>query len=618
MAKFKLNKPVLLQEEFAAGEVSNPGQNVTPAAKTEPASVAVDKTDIKGAEIRAEIIADVDTILTNLETLSKQITEEVLREVDVIIAETLAQPIYENKFFEEMMKEFRSMKAYAKLSAAWSRLYKATLDQELKNLDDEKSFDAEKDAKIEGLIAKVKDKFEKSKEKIKDMQIPGEKKRQERAKIDKSYQQQEAKIKEKMAQKLNSQLEQLKAQNAKKLQDIKTNLSDFEAENKIESELLNKRWATEKGNQKSKMDIDHIGNKSEVKLKYDLSDDPEYAKKVQAKAAEETRRMDKEMAEKNAKREQELKDLQAEADERAVQGSEEEKEANKKIKDLYSSANAYINALKSMPIKDKDITDEIVANVKSVKKKYTAAKSEVTENTFIKGKIASDKLEAKKILEEITKMIDDALSEYSDKAKILGTKQSKFEKAIESAEEKANDAKNDLDLIKDNGSPDDIKDAQKKYWNAEIEVQKAKKAQAENDGDDVSSFDSKIAELQDKIDNVDGGGQAQAQSAKEVAQAALGDAFGDYTKITDPNEQETITNDAGEETTRNKWTDVKRFKGKDADGNETQEEVIYAKRNDNQSAATVDGVDLKEGNTSITESASFKMGSVASRFRSLM
>ena len=67
---------VQLFEEFAAGEVSGTEQNVTPASKTEPASVAVDKTvaEPQGAELRAEIIKDVDSILTNLETLSTRTT----------------------------------------------------------------------------------------------------------------------------------------------------------------------------------------------------------------------------------------------------------------------------------------------------------------------------------------------------------------------------------------------------------------------------------------------------------------------------------------------------------------------------------------------------------------
>ena len=122
MAKFKLNKPVLLQEEFAAGEVSNPGQNVTPAAKTEPASVAVDKTDAKGAEIRAEIIADVDTILTNLETLSKQITESVL-----------------NENVEEIIKSIKAKVAYAKGEAMLKNYEKVLTAANQNTLDKQKA-----------------------------------------------------------------------------------------------------------------------------------------------------------------------------------------------------------------------------------------------------------------------------------------------------------------------------------------------------------------------------------------------------------------------------------------------------------------------------------------------
>ena len=74
MAKMKLKKPILLQEEFAAGEVSNPNQNATPAVQTDTNTVGIDKQSA-GEKVRAEIVKDVDTILTNLETLSKQITE---------------------------------------------------------------------------------------------------------------------------------------------------------------------------------------------------------------------------------------------------------------------------------------------------------------------------------------------------------------------------------------------------------------------------------------------------------------------------------------------------------------------------------------------------------------
>ena len=79
MAKRKLRKPLLLQEEFAAGGVSNPNQNATPAVQTNPQTVGIDKIEgVKsGEEVRAEIVKDVDSILTNLEALSKQISESI-------------------------------------------------------------------------------------------------------------------------------------------------------------------------------------------------------------------------------------------------------------------------------------------------------------------------------------------------------------------------------------------------------------------------------------------------------------------------------------------------------------------------------------------------------------
>ena len=69
--KFNLKKPLKLMEDFAAGELDNSATTATDTKTT----VKVDQSNQSGAEIRAEIIADVDTILTNLETLSKQIQE---------------------------------------------------------------------------------------------------------------------------------------------------------------------------------------------------------------------------------------------------------------------------------------------------------------------------------------------------------------------------------------------------------------------------------------------------------------------------------------------------------------------------------------------------------------
>ena len=72
--KFNLKKPLKLMEDFAAGELDNSATTAT----DDTATVQVDQTsqvNQSGAEIRAEIVKDVDAILTNLETLSKQIQE---------------------------------------------------------------------------------------------------------------------------------------------------------------------------------------------------------------------------------------------------------------------------------------------------------------------------------------------------------------------------------------------------------------------------------------------------------------------------------------------------------------------------------------------------------------
>jgi len=111
MAKRKLRKPLLLQEEFAAGEVSNPNQNATPAVQTDTNTVGIDKksTSLSGEQVRAEIVKDVDTILTNLEALSKQITEA---------ADSL---IMEEDAIAKIFQSLKSGLAIKKCEAKWKK-----------------------------------------------------------------------------------------------------------------------------------------------------------------------------------------------------------------------------------------------------------------------------------------------------------------------------------------------------------------------------------------------------------------------------------------------------------------------------------------------------------------
>lgn len=102
-----------------------------------------------------------------------------------------------------------------------------------------------------------------------------------------------------------------------------------------------------------------------------------------------------------------------------------------------------------------------------------------------------------------------------------------------------------------------------------------------------------------------GGGSGETEkSAEEVAKDALGDEFNNYSKITDPEEEVEDTDDEGNTTTKKKWKDVKIYKGKDAEGADTTEEVVYAKLN--ESIRTLNKPKLYEGM------------SIAAKFKALM
>jgi len=155
MAKMKLKKPILLQEEFAAGEVSNPNQNATPAVQTDTNTVGIDKQST-GEKVRAEIVKDVDTILTNLEALSKQITESA----DNLIMEedAIAKIFVSMKSGIAIAKCEGQFKKYEQLLLmADANMQTAKTAQEMKDLKD--SIKAKKDklsgSKLEVFNAKA-------------------------------------------------------------------------------------------------------------------------------------------------------------------------------------------------------------------------------------------------------------------------------------------------------------------------------------------------------------------------------------------------------------------------------------------------------------------------------
>lgn len=144
----KTNK-VKLFEEFAAGGVSNPGQNVAPLGNANTSSISVDKTvKSTGDKVRAEIIADVDKILTNLETLSKQITETVNK--DFFFQEN--RPI--NESLDAILGWVKKQANFVKGLALLKGKYKDLLSNANADIIAAKEYDAVK--KIEASIDKMK------------------------------------------------------------------------------------------------------------------------------------------------------------------------------------------------------------------------------------------------------------------------------------------------------------------------------------------------------------------------------------------------------------------------------------------------------------------------------
>ena len=121
MSKKKLQKPLPLLEEFAAGEVSNTNQNTAPSIKTDANTVALDKTIKSGEEVRAEIVKDVDAILTNLETLSNKLQEDLdffLKEGEGPLNENLEEFIGNVVGKASALKGMTMLKEYEKLKLA--------------------------------------------------------------------------------------------------------------------------------------------------------------------------------------------------------------------------------------------------------------------------------------------------------------------------------------------------------------------------------------------------------------------------------------------------------------------------------------------------------------------
>lgn len=480
MANRKLRKPLLLQEEFTAGEVSNPNQNATPAVKTDSQTVGIDKQST-GEKVRAEIVKDVDNILTNLEALSKQITEEVLSEVDetinTIFESEFTEPVNED-FMAELIKQAKSMKAYGVLKSSYPKLKKNLADAKANKIESEAEFDLNSDEKIGDLKDKIKAKYQKAIDKINDSDLPTPKKKAQRDAI---YQARDEALSPEKSQLIKDKIAAEKSKLVKKndaaVRDVNTAITELTGENKIEAELMSKRWAKEKIEIDDEFDQKAIDAELELKMKYSAQD-PEAQKKLKARLDKRSKEEAEEKARRAKEAEADLKEYQSKMAEEDANASEEEKEARAKVNAFISSSQALIGALSGG---DKE-------KIKEANDKFKEAKEACTDSVYKATEKGMSDDDAKEAKLQIETAVDQAMEKYKVTLREITTGQEKKDdKKFD--EEKVQQA---IDTAQEefDGLPDDTKPADKAK--VEVKLLKAKIAMAKGKGEDTADLETEL------------------------------------------------------------------------------------------------------------------------------
>ena len=348
MKKIKLGKKIQLLEDFSASDLSKPSQSVTPAAKTKPASITVDKVVaqpteapeapvanvVSGEEVRAEIIKDVDAILNNLDALSKQITEAVLLEADEwfeddALFESTEAINEEDSFLTKMFAKFKATKAYSTRMGQYSALKKKERGAEVTKIELEGQFDAKKDQLEAQIKDKIAAKIKTQIEKVNQKDITPEAKKEIKDKI---YAKRDELLKgsnKKIAEKIKTKKEAVTAKAKQAITAAEAETKKMIDDNPIDNEKYTNLWDA------YKLDVDNrhelllidmkaeatmdADDKDEDQIEKDIKTADEQKKKQEARAAERAKILElraKKIKEKEAKEDAKLDDKQKEAKEK--------------------------------------------------------------------------------------------------------------------------------------------------------------------------------------------------------------------------------------------------------------------------------------------------------------
>ena len=417
MAKMKLKKPILLQEEFAAGEVSNPNQNATPAVQTDTNTVGIDKQST-GEKVRAEIVKDVDTILTNLEALSKQITEDIDRQYDALIESLENETPLNEDFMETMMKAFTDMKNYGVMKSSYPAKKKAIMNAEVAKASALAAFDDKMAGEEEKLIQKLKDawkeKITKAGQQFAD-NLPKKKQAQEKLRGMRDANIEAAKTGS-IKKKIDAKKTALTTAEDSKIKKLQDKLAEVEKDFPISGDsVLGKQWAIEKEDINTSISIQTMELKTKAETEY--MDDPEKIKAKMERDAERKKKKEQEGKENAKEFEAELKaaeDKAARAEEEAA-NDPTKAPAVKAVKEFFAASKAYIGALSSIDPSE-DIPEDKQKLLKDSKSKYSEAKKALTKSKMVDAGYAKDNDEGEELITTLTTNVTKAVEAYKEVA----------------------------------------------------------------------------------------------------------------------------------------------------------------------------------------------------------
>ena len=506
MAKFK--KPILLQEEFAAGEISsNP---TTPAVKTTVDTVGTEQVATKsGEQVRAEIVQDVDTILTNLEQLSKQITEDVdllITDLDNIFESFNKDFKYEavnEDFMATMLQAITDMKNYGALKSAYKPAATSVMNAEVEKVQKGAEFDSQADIKTAEAEQKLKDKWN---EKIKAEgqkhadNIPKKNKIQTKLREMRDQAVKDA-VSGTIKKKIDAQKSKLNLAEDAKIKKNQEKLGELTKDFPLSAEgLLAKQWNNEKN------DIDLAIATKKIDLvtaaETEYLEDPEMIEKIKERAEKKQKKEEANAKELAGKFKDDLATQEAKLAEQEAEALNDpnKKEAIQAIKEYYGSAKEYLGVLSSVSA---ELTDDEKDAVSASKKKYNAAKKGFTSGKLKKtGDYTED--EAQDEITSMTGSVESAVAKFKDVVA----------KAEGAAEEKKNKIKEKIAELKE-----ELKTAK-----SELE---AAKVSAENNEEDpaVIAAKQKITDIEGKIAEQQGLLEDSVQ-VKETEELEEGNEFG--------------------------------------------------------------------------------------------